>query len=236
MSERFPEIIQFSASPPPLTSNQLHLMVASLDTLASNRERTSAVIDVEEQARAERFVNATHGDNFRLVRGTLRLCLAAYLGLAAEDIRFDFNKYGKPEIVPEQNHKALRFNISHSHQMAAFAFTEEKPIGVDIEFIKPMKDMAGLAEHVCCPQELDEFNAIAPQERQKAFFRLWTRKEAFIKAKGQGLSMGLRSIYIGFDTNRAIHRVQYRGDWLNNWLVKDLECDANYQLATTIEV
>jgi 4'-phosphopantetheinyl transferase len=235
MTDEFPEIIQFSASAPPLVPAQLQLMVASLDDLARHQERAIAVIDSEEQARADRFINPSHGDNYRLVRGTLRLCLADYLGLPAESIRFITNQYGKPEVAPEQNQSAVHFNLSHSHRMAAFSFTLGQGVGVDIEFIKPLKNMAGLAKHVCSPMEMEEFLALNPAQQQDGFFRLWTRKEAFIKAKGQGLSMGLRSIYIGFDTTRSLHPVQYRGEWLNHWLVKDLHCDAGYKLAVSIE-
>jgi 4'-phosphopantetheinyl transferase len=235
MTDGFPEIIRFSASPPPLVANQLHLMVTSVDELAENLERTAAVIDSEERARADRFINTAHGDNYRLVRGTLRLCLAEYTGMPAEAIRFIANQYGKPEIAPEQNQQALQFNISHSHRMTAFLFSLRKSVGVDIEFIKPLKNMSGLAQHVCSPEELEEFNTLEKAQQQDSFFRLWTRKEAFIKAKGQGLSMGLRSIHIGFDTSNSTHLIQYKGDRLDNWLVKDLACDANYKLAAAIE-
>jgi 4'-phosphopantetheinyl transferase len=210
-------------------------MVASVDELAENRERTNAVLDAQEHARANRFIDSRHGEHYRLVRGTLRLCLANYLKLPAETIRFVVNEYGKPEVVPEQNHQGLQFNLSHSHRMTAFLFTLGKSVGIDIEFMKPLKNIPGLAQHVCSPEELEEFNALQSAQQHDSFFRLWTRKEAFIKAKGQGLSMGLRSIYIGFDTSTSLHPVQYQGKWLANWLVKDLECDANYKLAATIE-
>jgi 4'-phosphopantetheinyl transferase len=211
-------------------------MVASLDELAKNQDRAIAVIDSEEQARADRFINPAHGDNYRLVRGTLRLCLANYLGLPAEDIRFETNQYGKPEVAPEQNQRAVHFNLSHSHRMAAFLFTLGLSVGVDIEYIKPLKNMTGLAQHVCSPKELKEFLALSPAQQQDGFFRLWTRKEAFIKAKGQGLSMGLRSIYIGFDTIHSLHPVQYKSEWLERWQIKDLACDAGYKLAVCIAI
>ena len=119
--------------------------------------------------------------------------------------------------------------------MTAFSFTLGKSVGVDIEFMKPLKNMPGLAQHVCSPEELEEFNALQSAQQHDSFFRLWTRKEAFIKANGQGLSMGLRSIHIGFDTSTSLHPVQYQGKWLANWLVKDLACDENYKLAASIE-
>lgn len=235
MVEDFPEIIRFSASPPALVPAQLHLMVASLDDLAKNHERATSVINAEERVRADRFINPTHGENFRLVRGVLRQCLAEYLELPAQAIRFDTNQYGKPEVAADQNQRAVHFNLTHSHRMAAFSFSLGNCVGVDIEFIKPLKNMTGLAHHVCSPKEMEEFLALAPAQQQDAFFRLWTRKEAFIKAKGQGLSMGLRSIYIGFDTTRSLHPVQYRGEWLQRWLIKDLACDAGYKLAVSTE-
>ncbi|KPJ96496.1 MAG: hypothetical protein AMJ53_00460 [Gammaproteobacteria bacterium SG8_11] len=237
MTVFFPQVSEFSALlPPRLAPNQIHLMVASLESLTQHREQVFSVIDQTEQTRAERFINPTHGDNFRLVRGTLRILLAAYLKQNAKDIHFDFNEHGKPLINPSQNPQALQFNVSHSHDMAAFVFTMQKPVGIDIEHIKPLNNISGLAQHVCHPKELDEFNAMEAHARQDAFFRLWTRKEAFIKAKGQGLSMGLRSIYIGFDMASAIQCVEYRGKLLADWRVKSLQCDPNYKLAAAVEV
>jgi len=105
---------------------------------------------------------------------------------------------------------------------------------VDIAGVKPLKNLEGLARQVCCPQELEEFLALEEQCKQDAFFRLWTRKEAFIKAQGQGLSLGLRSIYIGFDTSRLTLPVRYRDNWLDRWLVKDCRCESDYKLAVAV--
>lgn len=232
----FPQILTATALPlPPLAPDQLHVLIASVDSLATQREHTMAAINTEEQARAARFVNSLHGDNFSLVRGTLRRCLAGYLQIPAKDIRFTFNQFGKPALDPAQTNQALQFNVSHSHHMAALVFAIGRKVGIDIEFVKSLKNLSGLAQHVCSPQEMEEFNAMALDRRQEAFFRLWTRKEAFIKASGQGLSMGLKSIYIGFDETSAVRHVQYHGEWLQHWMVKDLPCDANYKLAVAVE-
>ena len=95
--------------------------------------------------------------------------------------------------------------------------------------------MEGLAQHVCSPKELLEFNALDTRQCEPAFFRLWTRKEAFIKANGQGLSMGLRSIYVGLERTDIIDRVQYQGVWLKNWFIKDLNCPQDYKMAVAVE-
>lgn len=211
-------------------------MAASIPTLARQLEPTLALINPEERARAARFINPDHGENFALVRGTLRRCLASYLGIDAGDIEFIFNQYGKPAVTPAQNKIELHFNVSHSHQMAAFGFTIGRRVGIDIEAIKSLKDMQGLTQHICSPEELAEFSALADHDRKDAFFRLWTRKEAFIKADGQGLSMGLRSIYLGLDESTEQRPVQYQGIWLKNWLVKDLPCVSDYKLAIASEI
>jgi len=192
-------------------------------------------INEEERARAARFLNPAHGDQFALVRGSLRCCLAAYLDIPANKIEFEFNQYGKPLIRPAQNAMALQFNVSHSHHMAVFVFTLRQRIGIDIEYMKPLKNMAGLAQHVCSPGEWREFNALDGSQCEAAFFRLWTRKEAFIKANGQGLSMGLRSIYVGLQETDIINRVQYEGHWLGNWFIKDLHCPQDYKMAVAVD-
>jgi 4'-phosphopantetheinyl transferase len=237
MIDSFPQIIDFSGlSPPPLVPQQVHVMAASLEDLEPHREPATMAINAEERARAERFVNPQHGEQFTLVRGVLRLILANYLGISADRIQFDFNQYGKPEIHHSQNSLSLHFNISHSHQMAAFVFCLGQKVGIDVEYRKPLKNLAGLAQHICHPMELNEFNGLAEDQCNTAFFRLWTRKEAFIKANGQGLSMGLRSIYIGFKEADFISRVQYENNWLHNWLIKDLHCPQDYKMAVAVEI
>jgi 4'-phosphopantetheinyl transferase len=236
MTDTFPHIIHFfSRTPPPLVAQQVHVMAASLADLAGYSAQAVAAINEEERARAARFINPVHREQFTLVRGFLRCCLAAYLDIPAHKIEFDFNQYGKPEIQPAQNTLALRFNVSHSHRMAAFVFTLEHRVGIDIEHIKPLKNMAGLAQHVCSPREWEEFSALRVNQCEAAFFRLWTRKEAFIKGNGQGLSMGLRSIYIGLQETDVISRVQYEGRWSDNWFIKDLDCPPDYKMAVAVE-
>lgn len=236
MSESFPLIIRFSdLTPPALATNEIHVMAASLEDLAHYRSQAVAAINAEEQARAARFINPVHGDQFALVRGALRCCLGAYLDIPPDRVEFDFNQYGKPEIHPAQNTLALKFNVSHSHHMAAFVFTLRQRVGIDIEYRKPLKNMAGLTQHVCSAKELDEFNHLDGNQCEAAFFRLWTRKEAFIKANGQGLSMGLRSIYIGVEEADLISRVQYEGRWMESWYIKDLLCPQGYKMAVAVE-
>jgi 4'-phosphopantetheinyl transferase len=236
MTEHFPQILAISThTSPPLENQQVHVLAASLDDLETYREQAEAVINSEERARAARFINPAHGEQFALVRGALRCCLATYLAIPAATIEFVFNNYGKPQILPAQNNIALQFNVSHSHRMAAFAFALGQRVGIDIEYMKPLKNMTGLAQHVCSPKEWDEFIALDASQCEAAFFRLWTRKESFIKANGQGLSMGLRSIYIGLQETDIIDCVQYENMWLRNWYIQDLHCPQDYKMAVAVE-
>ena len=236
MADIFPQIVELSVSPPPpLEANQLHILALRIESLAKDDTLLLATLNDEERKRAERFINPEHGYKFSLTRGMLRRCLGFYLNQPPQTIVFSFNEHGKPEIKSLVNNHQFFFNVSHSHEMAAFLFAYDGRVGIDIERIKPVKDLLGLAKHVCHPDEFAEFTSMDEAQREVAFYRLWTRKEAFIKANGQGLSMGLRSIYIGCGPRDHITEIKYKTRTLTDWRIKDLPCDPEYRMAIAVE-
>ena len=218
--------------PPPPLEKGVHVFTTPISAI-SHTASIENCLNKSEQQRAARFIDPKHGRNFTLVRGLLRHWLACYLNQKPESIVFRYNKHGQPS-VDNLNSEHFYFNISHSADMAAFAFGRNR-VGIDIEMVKSMKNLDAMTRHIAHPKEYAEFQHLSEPEALDAFFRLWTRKEAFIKANGQGLSMGLRSIFIGTQT-QCIPTVEYKNKPQPHWLIKDLPTEENYKLAVAIDI
>lgn len=147
-------------------------------------QRARAVLSGDELARSSRFVFDRHRNRYLARRLALRELLGRYLDRAPSDVRFAYGSHGKPELPGE----ALRFSVAHSGDLAVVGLTEQDRLGVDVERIRELQDVDSLAPRVFSKAELQVFHALADPSRSQAFFNCWTRKEAFVKAVGDGLS------------------------------------------------
>lgn len=204
------------------------------------------VLDVLEQHRALRFVQKHHQTRFIISHGILRKLLARYLQADAPSITFQENLYGKPEVAKQKKSShglAIQFNISHSNDLALFAFTLEKQIGVDVEFMEKKLEFADIARKFFTANETKNILACEKKERQKqAFFNCWTRKEAFLKAIGKGLSFALDRVEVAVDDvgdvaeNRAVSIEVKDAQYGNKkWSLYALDPAASYAAALVIE-
>lgn len=158
----------------------------------------TSILAPDEQARAARFQLAQDRYRYVIVRGVLRLLLAGYMDLPAAAVRFGYTSFGKPFLlrpdgVPDTS---VSFNVSHSHEVALLAIARGVRIGIDVERVRP--EMAGtrIAERFFSPREVAALRELPAVEQPAAFFRCWTRKEAFMKARGEGLSLPLHSLEV----------------------------------------
>jgi 4'-phosphopantetheinyl transferase len=135
----------------------------------------------------------------------MRALLARYLRIPAGDIRFCLNAHGKPGLASGSGTADLRFNLSHSHGLALFALTLGREVGVDVELVRPTLREARLAERFFSPQEVAALRALPESAQREAFFHCWTRKEAYIKAQGEGLSIDLASFAVSLAPNHFAH-------------------------------
>ena len=179
------------AQVPELTPDAVHVWRIGLDISDAVLSRLRDVLADDERQRADRFHFEKDRRHFTTGRGALRTILASYLGLRPEEIRFTYTNYGKP-LLSGAN-EALRFNLSHSHGLALLAVTLGREIGVDLEFIRDNLERDGelLAERFFSPREVAALRSLPAALRREAFFHCWTRKEAYIKAHGMGLSLPL---------------------------------------------
>jgi 4'-phosphopantetheinyl transferase len=166
---------------------------ASLRCRADVLERHEATLAPEEKKRAARFLAPRAKEDFIAARGILRELLGRYLGESAPGIQLRYGARGKPALFKPL---PLRFNVSHSHGVAAFAFTRGMEVGIDIEKIR--LDFAGeqVASLYFAEQEITELGGLPGESRAEGFFKCWTRKEAYLKARGEGLQIPLRSFQV----------------------------------------
>lgn len=175
----------------PLSDGELHIWKINSENFIQSSPVLYEILSVEEKQRAERF----HFENDKIVyicaRSILRMLLSKYINQDYSSIDFNFNEYGKPELPEVINPKNIKFNVSHSENLVLIGFIPNVSLGVDIEYILPNSDLIEIASKYFSSKEIDSLIRFPGEKRTEAFFNCWTRKEAFIKAVGEGLSYPL---------------------------------------------
>jgi 4'-phosphopantetheinyl transferase len=181
-----------------LTTGEVHLWLASLEQPAACLDLFETTLTPDERERATRFVFAKDQRKFIAARGILRALLGHYLHVPPATLHLTANPYGKPALETPASQPALRFNLSHSHELALYAFAYERELGVDIEYMRtlPPEDYALIARRHFTPNEYTTLAALPDKLQQQAFFNCWTRKEAYLKARGMGMSIPLESFEV----------------------------------------
>jgi 4'-phosphopantetheinyl transferase len=190
---------RYSQSPPPLWPDEIHVWQSHLVVDASSQSLLHSHLSEDENERAARFKFDRDRDRFITARGTLRTLLGRYLRKQPKDLQFLLGREGKPALVPGSAGGALSFNLSHSQDVAVFAFSWNRNIGVDVERVRPDVGYEDIAHHYFSAGELQSLARLPRQKRLKGFFLCWTRKEAYIKAGGGGLQIPLDSFDVSLE-------------------------------------
>jgi len=201
-----------AVTPPTLANNELHVWRAILELSPAVPQRVESTLNVQERERAEKFLVPQARERFLAARGILRELLGAYLGLDADNVALSHGPQGKPSLSPAHNSK-ISFNVSHSHGMGLFAFASGCEVGVDIEQVR--RDFRGMeiAARFFSEEEIAGLAKLPPKLADEAFFGCWTRKEAYVKAHGAGLSIPLRSFTVGFAESDQVLLDEAGGRW-----------------------
>lgn len=170
---------------------------------ASEHERLSALLSDEERARHARFHFEHDRHSYVMAHALTRSVLGSITGVAPRGLRFEVGPHGRPELSWPERQPALRFNLSHTRGMVACAVALAQDIGVDVEQVERRLDVHALARSVFSEEERADLEALPPEAQRGRFFELWTLKEAYIKAVGQGLALPLRSISLQLAPGRA---------------------------------
>jgi 4'-phosphopantetheinyl transferase len=215
---------------PTLKHREAHVWLVSIKNFIFKLEEYWQTLSCNEKKPAQRFIFTQHRECFIVVHGILRQLLANYLSMASEKINFVYDSYGKPRV------ENINFNISHSQDLALFAFTKNFDVGIDIEFVK--KDFIGndIARRFFSEYEIQALLKLPIAERKSAFFNCWTRKEAFIKAIGKGLSFPLNKfdVDIGYSQKSLLLNVHNDTYKASDWKLLDLNPHPNYTAALAV--
>lgn len=219
-------------SSPSLETGTVHVWRIALSQEDDRLERFRSTLDLRELERAGRFHFDKHRRHFIVARGFLRSVVASYLGVQPRALQFEYGAYGKPALTSGH---ALRFNLSHSNEVALLAVAIDAELGVDVEHIRP--DFAGedIARRYFSRAEVDVFNTLPPEERVAAFFRCWTRKEAYIKAIGKGFSQALDAFDVTLAPGVAPALLRAEDDEVSRWWMSDVEVGEGYAGALIVE-
>lgn len=192
-----------------LSGSEVHVWAVELCVGENRLEELRSFLTPDENARADSFRSVHLKDRFVICRGMLRVLIGAYTAIPPEEIRFCYTPRGKPLLAEEAG---LHFNVSHSGDVALFGITTRCELGIDIEWIHDIPNLEGIADRFFSPEEATDLAAVENSLRIESFFACWTRKEAYIKATGEGLQTSLESFRVTLRPNEPARLVHIAGD------------------------
>ncbi len=220
-----------------LSENEVHVWRASLNAPLAVIQNLQLSLTTDEATKAKRFHFEKHRNHFIVARGLLRTILSRYLDIDPHQLRFCYNAYGKPSLDPSSHKSTLNFNLSHSHDLALYAFTYSRQVGIDIEYMRANVEYEELAKRFFSPDENAILHALPEAFKQEAFFNCWTRKEAYIKARGKGLSIPLESFDVSLRPGEPAALLNSREDpqETTRWSLQELKPGLGYAGALAVE-
>lgn len=215
----------------------VHVWRVSLDQPLPVVKRLEEWLSEDEQRRAIRYHFPEHRDRFVVCHAALRAIISRYLNRPSREIEFGYGAQGKPYLNHPQENIPLHFNLSHSHNLALIAVTLQREIGVDLEYIRPDFIPGEIAERFFSPAENEKLRTLPASEQRLAFFHCYTRKEAFIKARGDGLTCPLDQFDVEVMPGRAaaLLRTCWDPQEASRWSMANLAPGPGYVGALVVE-
>jgi 4'-phosphopantetheinyl transferase len=213
-------------NPPPLAKaidlpeGAVHVWRATVSAFNDRSKHLAATLSNQERARAGRYRQEADRHRFLIARGLLRQLAGHYLRLAPPALPLIESEFGKPALPPPYQ---LQFNLSHSHDLIALAFARDRRVGIDLEKINPQSNLIDLASQFCSADEMEALRHSPQSQQQQTFFRLWVRKEAILKATGEGFSRSPFELTVNQSGSKM------------PWQLQDLAIDPDYAAAIAIE-
>jgi len=223
-------------SPLPLPEDEVQLWRVDLEAIGADESRWQRVLSPDELARASRYHFSRDRQRFVATRALLRTILASYLARDANGLSFCYSKKEKPSLGPAHVESGVNFNVSHSGGIALLAFARRREIGVDVEQVRPDSDLKAIARRFFSAHEQNELDALPTEEKAEAFFRCWTRKEAYIKATGDGLSLPLSQFDVSLAPGEtsALLATRPDGSEAGRWLLREVPSGVGYIAALCV--
>ncbi len=224
--------------PPDLARDRgIHIWSVRLDPPEGRVRELARLLSADEAERAARFRFDRHRRRFTVGRGVLRQLLGRYLGVDPAQIAFRYGHRGKPELAEGSPAGRLHFNLSHSEELALYALTWGRELGVDVEQIRPLEDLEQIAERFFAAGERGVLRAVPDPLKARAFFNCWTRKEAYIKAVGEGLALPLDSFEVTLAPGEPARMLSMDGDAekAGGWTLSEFEPEPGFVGALAVE-
>jgi 4'-phosphopantetheinyl transferase len=216
---------------PNIAQNEVYVWDLRLDSISVSD--LYSFLSADECRRANDFKFAIDRDRFITCRGLLRVLLSSSLNVAPETLSFVYNPWGKPYL----NDVPLYFNVSHSSDRALIAIASEREIGVDIEQIRPEVEAEEIANRFFSTEERNALHNLPSEALERAFFGCWTRKESYVKARGDGLSLQLNEFAVSVDPDEPAALLRAPGDSAETlrWRILDLDAPEGFAAALTVQ-
>ena len=220
-----------------LSSNEVHVWLARLDSPALRHLQMAKYLIEDERIRAKKFYFKRDRQRFIVSRAVLRMIIGGYLRIKPKRVQFFYGPHGKPYLEKTLGDSTIRFNLAHSNDIALYAFTRCCEIGVDIEYIRNLPDADQIADRYFSANEISTLQALPASQRRQAFYNCWTRKEAYIKAIGKGLAQPLDQFEVSLapgDPPRLLN-VEGAPQEASRWSLKALTPASGYVAALAVE-
>jgi len=225
----------FPPDVPSLTSGEVHVWKARLD--ANANERVCHLLSDDELGRARRFRFDEDRQHFTCARGLLRVVLGYYTDADPRQVSLSYGLYGKPVLSAAFGSDGLRFNVSHSRDLALVAITRGREAGVDVEYVSPRAVDDSLTARFFSERESDAIRCVQKEDRAAAFFSCWTLKEAYLKARGDGLAVRLNEFEVSLTLGASAAIVSHtrEPEEVSRWSLRTLSPAPGYRAALVVE-
>ncbi|HEY9879673.1 MAG TPA: 4'-phosphopantetheinyl transferase superfamily protein [Leptolyngbyaceae cyanobacterium] len=178
----------------PIEPGHIHIWQFYLPQVREHLDGWVACLCQQERARMARFVFERDRIKYGLSRGGLRQLLARYMEQDPASLTFEYEAKGKPHLCVDGQRSSLQFNLSHSGDWVVYGVSCDRALGIDVEQVRPLRNLNNLAEHCLTPAECQDFSQVPAAQAQSKFFEYWTSKEAYLKATGQGLTHAMSNV------------------------------------------
>ena len=220
-----------------LPPDEVHLWRVDLDAVAGAEPRWQRILAGDELERARTFRFSRDRQYFTATRAMLRILLGSYVECNPEKLTFGYGEKRKPFLKSYHGSEPVEFNLSHSGSRALLAFACGREVGVDIEQLRNNLEYEALARRFFSPAEQKELSALESSEKCRGFFRGWTRKEAYIKATGAGLSLPLSEFDVSLDAGAQSALLETRPDSgeARLWSLREVPAGEGYEAALCVQ-
>ncbi len=220
-----------------LPEGEVRVWLAGLDLEVETVERLARLLSQDERERAGRFHFRRDASRFMVSRAVLRTILGQCLGVEPNVVGFSAGQWGKPALAAPFDLTGLQFNASRSGWLGLYAVTRLGRVGVDIECRRPLPDLDDVAERMFSAHERQALRQLPPAQRPEAFFNCWTRKEAYVKAIGEGLSHPLDRFTVTLAPGASVRLEHVEGDpaEAGRWTLEALDPDPAYAAAIAVD-